>query len=161
MANSRACSQRVIPGRNSAVPPASSAAVSRRMKGTRQRDTAAELEVRRALHACGLRYVLNKRVASNSRRNVDIVFPSARVALFVDGCFWHGCPIHGTLPAVTNSEFWKMKIQANKRRDRLASAELKVEGWTVIRVWEHESPTAIAQRVSEAVRSKSLSRSSP
>jgi len=67
----------------------------------------------------------------------DIVFPRARVAVFIDGCFWHGCPDHGAKPK-TNEAFWAAKIAANKKRDRVADLELQSSGWTVVRIWEHE-----------------------
>src|SRR5438105_2581206 len=98
------------------TPLASSPEVRRRMKQTGQRDTPPELALRRVLHANGFRYRVDYAPISGLRRRADIVFSAARVAVFVDGCFWHGCPDHGTWPK-TNGNWWREKIQANKRRD--------------------------------------------
>lgn len=81
----------------------------------------------------------------------DVVFPVRRVAVFVDGCFWHGCPIHGTQPA-TNRTYWAQKIEANRHRDASATDALEADGWTVLRFWEHEDAAMAAERVLEAVR---------
>jgi DNA mismatch endonuclease (patch repair protein) len=108
------------------------------------------MAVRRACHHLGLRYWANRRPLPTLRREADLVFPRARVAVFVDGCFWHGCPEHGTWPR-NNAEFWRAKIEGNVRRDRDTDARLEAEGWTVVRVWEHEAPADAAQRIAEAV----------
>jgi DNA mismatch endonuclease (patch repair protein) len=121
------------------------------MARTRGRDTAAELKLRSQLHRRGLRFRVDKAVAPNRRRRADVVFAGARVAVFVDGCFWHGCPEHATWPR-TNADFWRDKIEANIRRDRDTDAELSAAGWTVIRMWEHEDPEAAATRIAETVR---------
>jgi DNA mismatch endonuclease (patch repair protein) len=86
-----------------------------------------------------------------SRRTADVVFPKARVAVFVDGCFWHGCPLHHR-PSTTNSAFWRDKVEGNRRRDVETTALLESKGWTVIRAWEHDDPIAIADLVEAAVR---------
>ncbi len=117
------------------------------MRSTRQKDTPAELALRSALHRLGLRFRLHRRLIPGVRRSVDIVFPSARVAVFVDGCFWHGCPLHGTLPAKTNRGWWKEKIEANRRRDRDTDRRLREMSWRVVRVWEHEQPEAAARKI--------------
>jgi DNA mismatch endonuclease (patch repair protein) len=86
-----------------------------------------------------------------SRRRADLVFTRARVAVFIDGCFWHGCPAHASAPK-SNKEWWAQKLGANVRRDRDTDATLEASGWTVIRVWEHEDPEDAAARIENAVR---------
>lgn len=105
---------------------------SARMSRIRGKDTTPELKLRKALWDAGLRYR-----KQYGRRKIDIAFPGRRVAVFVDGCFWHGCPLHGTVPD-SNRGYWLPKLERNKQRDRENTAVLKDEGWTVIRVWEHE-----------------------
>lgn len=116
------------------------------MRSTRRRDTAAELALRRVLHRRGLRYRVDLAVLTGSRRRVDVVFPRQRVAVFVDGCFWHRCPRHGTTP-IANARWWEAKLAANVARDRATDRALRRAGWTVIRVWEHEDPTRAARRI--------------
>lgn len=116
----------------------------------KHRDTAAELRLRRELFRRGLRYRVDYRVTG--RRRVDVAFTRWKVAVFVDGCFWHRCPIHGTLPKA-NGNWWRSKLNANERRDRLTDAELVSLGWLVIRVWEHENPPEAADRIESAVKS--------
>lgn len=125
----------------------SSAAVTAVMKGNRKRDTRPELAVRSALHRRGLRFRkdLPLRVG-DVRVRPDVVFPRRRLALFVDGCFWHRCPLHGTRPRV-NTSYWEQKLDRNVERDRRQEAVLRSGGWTVIRAWEHEEPAAVADRV--------------
>jgi DNA mismatch endonuclease, patch repair protein len=84
------------------------------------------------------------------RRRADVVFPARRLAVFVDGCFWHGCELHGR-PSKTNADWWARKIAANQRRDEETAARLVAQGWTVVRVWEHEHPEQAADRVVAAV----------
>lgn len=103
------------------------------------RDTAPELALRRAIHSKGLRYRVHFRPVPDLRVTADIAFTRARVAVFVDGCFWHRCPEHGTLPRA-NATWWATKLDANVTRDRRADQELHRHGWTVVRVWEH-TPT--------------------
>lgn len=103
------------------------------MSNVRNKNTSPELKLRRALWIAGLRY----RIKSNLPGDPDIVFPKKKLAIFVDGCFWHGCPIHGSSPK-TNVDFWESKIQKNIQRDQLITHKLELEGWLVIRVWEHE-----------------------
>lgn len=116
------------------------------MRRQRTRDTAAEVELRRRLHAIGLRFRLHRRPVPHLRRTVDIVFGPAHVAVFVDGCYWHGCPVHGTWPKA-NEAWWRAKIEANQARDRDTDERLTSAGWTVLRVWEHEDPATAAARV--------------
>lgn len=103
------------------------------MARNRGRDTDPELVLRHALWSRGLRYRLNCKIAGKP----DLVFPRHRVALFVDGCFWHGCPEHGATPK-TNVEFWSAKLARNRERDCEVATQLASENWTVVRVWEHE-----------------------
>jgi len=121
------------------------------MKKIRRAGTSAEMELRRALHARGLRYRVDTPLLPDKRRRVDIAFPSARVAVFVDGCFWHGCPEHATWPA-SNADFWRQKIETNQRRDRNTDSQLREAGWQVLRVWEHEDPKPVAARIETVVR---------
>jgi DNA mismatch endonuclease, patch repair protein len=101
----------------------------RRMQLQAERNTQPEIALRRALHALGLRFRLERQVVPGTRRRVDITFGPSKVAVMVDGCFWHGCPDHGTLPAVTNREFWDQKIARNRARDRDTNARLSADGW--------------------------------
>ena len=118
------------------------------MTRVRQRDTASEVALRRELHRRGRRFFVD-RAPIKGRRRADIVFPRAKVAVFVDGCFWHSCPLHATSPK-NNAEWWSAKLKVNVQRDRDTDATLHSAGWTVVRVWEHESPAAAADDV-EAV----------
>ncbi|MEW1980778.1 very short patch repair endonuclease [Citricoccus sp. NPDC079358] len=130
---------------------ASSPAARKTMQGNRGRDTKAELAVRRIVHAQGLRYRVNARPEPGIRRTADLLFTRARVAVFIDGCFWHGCPAHFTMPA-TNTDFWDAKIDRNRQRDADTTATLGDRGWVVLRFWEHEKPLSVASRIVEAVR---------
>lgn len=136
-----------------ATPAPSSEAARRRMKATRQRDTASELALRSVLHGLGLRYRVDAQVLKGLRRRGDVVFRRERVAVFVDGCFWHGCPEHGTTPKA-NKSFWKQKIQANRRRDADTNQRLEDEGWLPMRVWEHEDPAVAGQLILKAVKAR-------
>ncbi len=129
-----------------AHPGPSSTAVSRRMATARRRDTAPELLLRRELHRRGRRFRVVVKVPGNNRRTIDIAFTRARVAVFVDGCFWHGCPQHGTRPTA-NSEWWTKKLAANVARDRDTERLLASAGWRVIRVWEHLTAAEAADLV--------------
>ena len=123
------------------------------MSRVRRRDTGAELAIRRELWSRGLRYRVDMAIPGIGRGRPDITFPRARVVVFVDGCFWHCCPDHGTFPK-TNREWWRVKLQKNVRRDRAADDALKQAGWEVIRIWEHEDPAVGASRVEAVVRSR-------
>ncbi len=120
------------------------------MERQARRDTKAELAVRRAVWRRGLRYRVDLAPLSGSRRRADLVFTRAKVAVFVDGCFWHGCPIHATAPK-SNAEWWAEKLAANVRRDRDTDERLEAAGWLVVRVWEHEDPEEAAGRIVAAV----------
>jgi DNA mismatch endonuclease (patch repair protein) len=130
---------------------ASSPAVRNVMRANRNKNTKPEILLRSSLHAMGLRYRVAYRPVAGLRRTADIVFTKARVAVFIDGCFWHGCPDHYR-PSTRNSEFWSAKIEGNRARDIETTALLSSAGWTVIRVWEHEAINSAAQRVRDAVR---------
>jgi DNA mismatch endonuclease (patch repair protein) len=123
------------------------------MLATRQRGTAAEMAVRKAVHRLGLRYRVDAGPLSTLRRRADLVFPAVRVVVFVDGCFWHGCPIHGTWPK-RNAEWWREKIEGNKRRDLDTDERLAQMGWAVVRVWAHEPPGQAAQKIESIVTSR-------
>ncbi|QKE83184.1 very short patch repair endonuclease [Arthrobacter sp. NEB 688] len=124
------------------------------MSTAKRRDTAPEVALRRELHARGLRYRTNVPVPQQRRRTIDVAFTRAKVAVFVDGCFWHGCPEHGTRPRA-NSEWWAKKLTANQARDRDTDRLLVDLGWHVIRVWEHEAPQAAADRIIRDVHDRS------
>lgn len=128
----------------------SSEAVSRRMQRQRRRDTEPELELRRQLHAAGLRFRLGVRVPGFPRRTIDVAFPKQRVAVFVDGCFWHACPEHGTWPEA-NGGWWRGKLTGNVARDRETDAALRDAGWEVVRVWEHTEVAEARAVVTAAV----------
>lgn len=131
---------------------ASTPAVRNVMRANRSRDTRPELAVRRLVHAAGLRYrVDHPPLADYKRLRADVVFRRERVAVFVDGCFWHGCPEHHR-PAVTNAEFWSTKIEGNRRRDTQTDELLDQAGWFVMRFWEHESPDNVASRIIDEIR---------
>jgi len=125
---------------------ASSPEARLRMRSVRQKNTSAESALRRELHARGLRYRIHVLVLTKPRRVADVAFSGLRVAVFVDGCFWHGCPAHATWPK-QNAEFWRAKIEANMARDNDTNERLRAEGWKVIRVWSHEQPEVAAGRV--------------
>lgn len=132
-------------------------AVSARMSRTRGRDTAPELAVRRTLHRRGLRYEVNYRPVSGLRRTADVAFTRAKVLVFVDGCFWHGCPDHYRRATGTRADFWASKIESNRRRDVESTATFEAAGWRVLRFWEHEDPGVIADVVATEYR-QSLNR---
>lgn len=125
--------------------------VSRQMSRMPRRNTKPELLLRRELHGRGLRFRLHPPLPGRP----DLVFTRAKIAVFVDGCFWHGCPEHGTLPK-NNREWWREKIDGNIRRDRLKDEALGLLGWEVLHVWEHEAPESAADRVEDLWRRKTL-----
>ncbi|WP_083501893.1 very short patch repair endonuclease [Sphaerimonospora mesophila] len=131
---------------------ASSEGVRKSMQANRGRDTKPELALRRAAHALGLRYRVSVRPLPAVRRTADLVFTRAKVAVFMDGCFWHGCPEHHTKSA-TNAEYWAEKVRKNRERDAETDHLLVESGWTVIRVWEHEDPSDAAKRIAHYVHS--------
>lgn len=125
--------------------------VSRRMRRVRQKNTSAESAIRRALHAYGLRYRIHVIVSTNPRRVADIALSGLRIAVFVDGCFWHGCPLHGSWPK-ENADFWRAKIIANQARDQDTDERLRADGWKVVRVWAHEAPTQAAAKIARVIK---------
>jgi DNA mismatch endonuclease (patch repair protein) len=131
----------------------SSLGVSARMSRQASRDTAPEVAVRRLLHAAGHRYRLHRPVPGLPRRTIDIVFPGPKIAVFLDGCFWHGCPQHATHPKA-NAEWWRTKLDRNIARDIETTARLTDQGWTVLRFWEHEDPVDVAAAIRAAVVSR-------
>ncbi|MFE0327945.1 very short patch repair endonuclease [Streptomyces sp. NPDC058960] len=128
-------------------------AVSRRMSRQRSRNTEVEVLLRRELHRAGLRYRVHRRPLPGVRREADVVFGPARVAVFVDGCYWHGCPEHATWPK-TNADFWRTKITRNQERDRDTDRKLIEAGWMPMRVWEHEDPAVAARKIADVVRQR-------
>jgi DNA mismatch endonuclease, patch repair protein len=129
----------------------SSPGVSERMSRVRRRDTAPELELRSELHRRGLRYRVDRGPLKGVPSRADLVFGPAKVAVYVDGCFWHSCPEHGTMPR-SNEAFWQEKLARNRERDLATNEALAAAGWTVVRIWEHEEPARAADRVEAAVR---------
>lgn len=123
------------------------------MRANRSRDTRPELALRRAVHALGLRYRVAARPLPKIRRTADLVFSRAQIAVFLDGCFWHGCPEHHT-KAVRNGQYWAEKIERNKARDSDTDQQLKEAGWTVLRIWEHEDLQEAALRVRDLWQSR-------
>ena len=120
------------------------------MVGNRGADTRPERALRSALHARGLRFFKNRSPVHGMRCRVDIVFPTERIAVFVDGCFWHRCPTHGVSPRA-NSDYWRAKLDRNVARDRRNNESLGEAGWDVVRVWEHEDPSLAAEMIAEHV----------
>ena len=121
------------------------------MQANRGRDTKPEMAVRRAAHAAGLRFRVDYRPIPELNRRADLVFTRAKVAVFVDGCFWHGCPTHHTI-ATSNAEFWAQKVTRNRERDAETDRLLGEAGWTVIRAWEHEPADDVVARVLTSLR---------
>jgi len=129
------------------------------MRANRKTDTRPELAMRSALHRRGLRFRVDHRLRLPGRRlvRVDIAFPRAKVAVFVDGCFWHCCPEHGVVP-VTSAAYWLPKLQVNLRRDHDLDAALAIAGWTTVHVWEHETPAVAAASIARIEPLRSLYR---
>ena len=127
-----------------------SEAVRAQMVAQKRRDTLPEVALRRALHAMGMRFRVGLPVPGTPRRTMDVAFTRAKVAIFVDGCFWHGCPTHGVDPK-NNAAWWSHKLAENRRRDEETTRHLEALGWTVMRIWEHEDATAAAATIRERV----------
>lgn len=124
------------------------------MEANRRKDTGPERLLRSQLHARGLRYRVDRPLVLDDRRvRPDLVFSGARVAVFVDGCFWHRCPVHATHPKA-NADYWQAKFDRNVARDRGDDAALRSAGWTVVRIWEHEDPDEAAVRVEAVLRGR-------
>jgi len=132
---------------------------SEMMSRIRGRDTIPELQLRRAIWAAGLRYRIHRPVCGSKP---DIVFVTARVAVYVDGCFWHGCPLHGVMPK-SNTEFWQTKLGRNRERDAQTNLKLRRARWKVLRFWEHEVEKSAAHCANKVIRTvlKRLGRINP
>jgi DNA mismatch endonuclease (patch repair protein) len=143
----------------SGIPKASSELTRLRMVGQRRRDTAPEMEIRRRLHALGFRFRVDRRPVADLRRRADIVFGAARVAVFIDGCFWHGCPSHVRWPKA-NARWWRVKIESNVARDRDTDQRLNEAGWHVVRIWEHEPGEDAVQSIAAALAGRRVAAAS-
>ena len=133
------------------APPPSSVAATAVMQGNVGRDNRPEVLVRSAVHRAGLRFRKNQRIPFDGGSvRPDIVFSRRRVAIFLDGCYWHRCPVHGTAPR-TNAEYWAAKLDGNVARDIHVTERLRAQGWTVVRIWEHVAPEEAARRIVAAV----------
>jgi len=130
-------------------PGASNSIVRRRMQSTPQANNPLERQLRSVLHRHGIRFRTHYRLVRLPRRSIDIALVRSKIAIFVDGCFWHGCPRHGTTPKA-NRAWWVKKIEANRIRDAQTNTILRRLGWKVVRVWEHDDLHAAAQRVVRA-----------
>jgi len=123
------------------------------MVGNKGWATGPELRIRRLLHRAGLRYRMGRRPEPTLRMTADVVFTRARIAVFVDGCFWHSCPVHGHLPR-EHAEYWRAKLANNRRRDEETNRVLTDRGWMVVRVGEHEDPVSAAVQIRDLVRGR-------
>jgi DNA mismatch endonuclease (patch repair protein) len=120
------------------------------MQRQRRRDTKPEVEIRRLLHAAGFRFRIDTVLEPDLRARGDIVWRGRKLVVFVDGCFWHGCPEHATQPKA-NADWWREKLAGNVARDRRTDAELTARGWRVLRYWEHERPADVVQDLARAL----------
>jgi DNA mismatch endonuclease (patch repair protein) len=136
----------VSPVRNRTGSWATTPTIRKTMQGCRGRDTSSELALRSAVHGLGLRYAVDVRPVPQVRRKADLVFRTERLAVYLDGCFWHGCPQHYTAPAA-HADYWTAKLHGNRLRDAETDRVLAAEGWTTLRFWEHEDPLEAASRV--------------
>lgn len=136
---------------------ASSETARATMLANRSRDTGPELAIRRLLHSAGFRYRVNFSPLPGRRITADVAFTRQRIAVFVDGCFWHGCPEHFVEPK-SNVDYWRPKIAANRVRDARVSNELAMAGWTVLRFWEHEPPASVSHRIAKEVEASRSSK---
>jgi DNA mismatch endonuclease (patch repair protein) len=132
-------------------PVPSSQGVSDRMSRARRRDTLPEVLIRKEAHRRGLRYRVDATIPGMPRRRADMIFGRRKVAVFVDGCFWHSCPEHESIPRA-NREWWLGKLRRNTERDRETDAHLRSLGWTVLRFWEHEEPISVVDEIERVVR---------
>ncbi len=129
----------------------SSPAASARLRLQKSRNTLCELALRSRLHRLGLRFRVHRKLLPDTQRTADVVFGPLKIAVFVDGCFWHGCRRHIGWPK-SNIDWWKQKIDRNRKRDKDTDRRLKQAGWTVIRVWEHDDPSLVASHVLKIIR---------
>lgn len=132
------------------TPPASSELARGRMVRQRSKDTLPELAIRRLLHAAGVRYRVDAKLEPDLRVRGDIVWARLKIVVFIDGCYWHGCPLHATAPKA-NAAWWRQKLDNNIARDRRTDAVLTDCGWKVLRFWEHEDPDAVATAIRNVV----------
>jgi DNA mismatch endonuclease (patch repair protein) len=132
------------------TPAPSSATASQRLKQVRQRDTDCELAVRKVLHRRGFRYFVDRRAEPDIKVRADMLFPRTKLAIFIDGCFWHGCPEHRTLPR-SNTDWWTNKFSQNRARDEQGTAALTNRGWTVLRFWAHEDPELVVDLIKSTI----------
>ena len=123
------------------------------MVGNRSRDTRPEVAIRSALHRAGLRFRKHYAALPGSRTRVDVAFPRRRIAIQIDGCFWHRCPEHGTQPAA-HSDYWAAKMARNAERDRRTDDALVRAGWVVLRIWEHERVEDAVAQIRKALESR-------
>ncbi|HEX5097544.1 MAG TPA: very short patch repair endonuclease [Acidimicrobiia bacterium] len=140
-------------GKRVPYPVPKNTAATRVGKGNTRKDTTPEVRLRSALHGRGLRFRKDFVLVVEGRRvRPDIVFTRVGIAVFVDGCFWHCCPVHGTMPT-SNPDYWVPKLRRNVERDRQIDVDLARDGWIVVRVWEHEdaeqAAACIAARVGD------------
>jgi DNA mismatch endonuclease (patch repair protein) len=136
---------------DASYPHPTSPAVTKVMKANRKTGSKPEVRLRSALHRSGMRFRKNLELRLGSLRvRPDIVFTRAKVAVFVDGCFWHGCDAHGTQPHV-NHGYWAAKLQRNRKRDQVVDTVLRDAGWTVLRVWEHDPVDGAVVALQEAM----------
>jgi DNA mismatch endonuclease (patch repair protein) len=127
------------------------------MRSNTGRDTSLELNIRRRLHAAGYRYRVDYAPIADVRRRADLVFTRIQLAVFVDGCFWHGCPAHYTAPKL-NKDFWQAKVDGNRARDLDTDARLAAAGWAVLRYWEHQPVDEMFESITSTVRQLHLTR---
>ena len=132
------------------APKASSPRVRHLMKSVRQTGTKPENHIHEELLRRGLQLQTSTRPISEIRLTADFVFPSEKLSVFIDGCFWHGCPDHFKLP-LTNRDWWEEKVSETVRRDRRQTAKLNDAGWSVVRIWEHETPSAAVDKIIAAL----------
>lgn len=132
---------------------ATSPTVRKVMQGNRSRDTNPEMAVRQAVHALGLRYRVAERPIENVARSADLVFSKVKVAVFIDGCFWHGCPTHYRAPA-SHPDYWREKLARNQARDKETMELLSRHGWVALRFWSHCDPVLVAEEIRRAVEQR-------
>ncbi|WP_433274647.1 very short patch repair endonuclease [Pseudonocardia xinjiangensis] len=141
-------------------PRASSETIRRRMSRQRRTNTKPEMDVRRQLHAAGLRYRVDVRLEADLRVRGDIVWAQDRIVVFVDGCYWHRCPLHSTAPK-SNADWWQTKLEENTARDRRVDQILRKRGWLVLRFWEHEDPRKVASAIKDQLAERRRSNPRP
>lgn len=127
--------------------------MAQRMSRQRRTGTDPEMAIRRLLHRAGLRYRVDAPLPGLPRRRADLLFTSIRLAVFIDGCFWHACPIHATAPK-SNADWWRAKLTANVARDRDTDRQMNEMDWLVLRFWEHQDPVGVVATVATAVRER-------